>query len=175
MRTRSPVRPQGPFAGGSSSARIETSSLSLKAILSSHIFLFTSEAHKCLNSGGTSETSQPLVGVCSVLCGNSSSGTDAAKEENNGDENEDDNDELAGSRATSAVIGPSTLCGAHVLLDLVSSKLVVDKAAERNAVSEELKGRNGVAEDHHGCDDEENILEYTAESHDKAGGSADLL
>lgn len=126
-------------------------------------------------SGCTSEASQLLVGVCGVLSRDSSGRTDAAKEENDSDENSNDNDELAGSRATGAVVSPSTLCGAHVLLNLVGSKLVVDKAAERNAVSEELEGRNGVAEDHHGGDDKEDVLEYTAEGHDEAGGSADLL
>ena len=169
------ICPRDPSASVSSSARIEISSLSCKAILSNHIPLFTSRAHKYLESGGTSEASQPLVGVCGVFCRDSSSGTNAAKEEDDGDENKDDNDELAGSRAAGAVVSPSTLRRAHVLLNLVTSKLVVDKATERNAVSKELEGRNGVAEDHHGGDDEENVLQYTAESHDEAGGSADLL
>lgn len=128
-----------------------------------------------LGSGCTSEASQLLVGVCGVLSRDGASGTDAAKEDNNGDENSDDNDELAGSRATGTVVSPGTLCGAHVLLNLVGSKLVVDEAAERNAVSEELEGRNGVAEDHHGGDNEEDVFEYTAEGHDEARGSADLL
>lgn len=125
--------------------------------------------------GCTSKASQLLVGECGVLSRNSSSGTNAAKEENDGDEDEDDNDELAGSRTTGAIVSPSTLRRAHVLLDLVGSKLVVDKAAERDTVSEELEGRNGVAEDHHGGDNEEDVLEYTAEGHDEARGSADLL
>jgi len=128
-----------------------------------------------LGPGCTSEASKLLVGVCGVLSRDSSGGTDAAKEEDDGDEDEDDNDELAGSRAASTVVSPGTLRRAHVLLDLVSSKLVVDKAAERNAVSEELEGRNGVAEDHHGGDNKEDVLEYTAEGHDEARGSADLL
>lgn len=128
-----------------------------------------------LGSGCTSEASQLLVGVCGVLSRDGASGTDAAKEENNGDENGDDNDELAGSWAASTVVSPSALCRAHVLLNLIGSKLVVDEAAERNAVSEELEGRNGVAEDHHGCDDEEDVLEYTAEGHDEARGSTDLF
>jgi hypothetical protein len=127
-----------------------------------------------LGPGCTSKASELLVRVCGDPR-DSSSGTDAAKEENNGDKNEDDNDELAGSGATGTVVGPSTLRRAHVLLDLVGSKLVVDKAAERNAVSEELEGRNGIAEDHHGGDNEEDVLEYAAEGHDEARGSADLL
>jgi hypothetical protein len=128
-----------------------------------------------LGPGCTSEASQLLVRICGVLSRDGTSGTDAAKEKNDGDKDSDDNNELARSRATGAVIGPSTLGRTHVLLDLVGAKLVVDEAAERNAVSEELKGRDGVAEDHHGGDDEKNVLEYTAEGHDKAGGSADLL
>jgi hypothetical protein len=128
-----------------------------------------------LGPGSTSEASQLLVGVCGVLSRNSSGGTDAAKEEDDGDEDEDDHDELAGSWATGAVVSPGTLRRAHVLLDLVSSKLVVDEAAERNAVSEELEWRNGVAEDHHGGNNEEDVLEDTTEGHDEARGSADLL
>ena len=128
-----------------------------------------------LGSGGTSEASQLLVGVCGVLSRDSASGTNAAKKENDGDKNSDDNNELAGSWATGAVVSPSALRRSHVFLDLVGSELVVDEAAERNAVSEELEGGDGVAEDHHGGNDEEDVLEYTAEGHDKAGGSADLL
>ena len=101
-------------------------------------------------------------------------GANAAEQQDDGDEDESDDNQLAGGRVTDAVVGPSALSGAHVFLDLVGTKLVVDEAAERNAVSEELEGRNGVAEDHHGCDDEEDVLEYTAEGHDEAGGSADL-
>ena len=88
-----------------------------------------------LGPGCTSEASKLLVGVCGVLSRDSSGGTDAAKEEDDGDEDENDNNELAGSRATGAVVSPSTLRRAHVLLNLVSSELVVDKAAERDAVS----------------------------------------
>jgi hypothetical protein len=37
-----------------------------------------------------------------------------------------------------------------------------------------LERGDGVAEDHHGGDDEENVFQYTAEGHDEARGSADL-
>jgi hypothetical protein len=134
-----------------------------------------SKPHARSEFGCTSEASQLLVCVCGVLSRDSSSGTDATEKENDGDQDETDDNELACSRAAGTVVSPSALRRAHVFLDLVGSKFVVDKAAERNAVSEELKRRNGVAEDHHRCDDEKDVLKYTAECHDKAGCSADLL
>lgn len=101
-------------------------------------------------------------------------GANAAEQQDDGDEDESDDNQLAGGRVTDAVVGPSALSGAHVFLDLVGTKLVVDEAAESDAVSEELERGDGVAEDHHGGDDEENVFQYTAEGHDEARGSADL-
>lgn len=123
---------------------------------------------------GTNDASQLRVGVVGVLAGKSTRLTDATKEQNDGHDDEANDDELASSRVAHTVVSPGALAVAHVLLDLVSSKLVVDEAAKSDAVTEELERRDGVAEDHHGCNDEEDILEYTAEGHNEAGGSADL-
>jgi hypothetical protein len=109
-------------------------------------------------SRSTNHAGQLAVRVVGVVLGNSTCGADAAEEHDDGDENESNDDKLAGSRAASAVISPSTLASAQVLLDLVGSKLVVDEAAKSNAVAEELERRNGVEEDHHGGNDKENVL-----------------
>lgn len=62
----------------------------------------------------------------------------------------------------------------EILLHLRSAKLVVNHTTESNAVTEGLEGRNGVFEQEHGGEDEENILEYTAEGESERRGPADL-
>jgi len=136
---------------------LETFPLSCKPSCKIASCFFASNAHVRL-SGCASEASQLLVRVRGVLSGDGTGGTDAAEKEDDGDKNETNDDQLACSRATGTVVGPSALCGAQVFLDLFSSKLVVDEATERNAVSEELERRDGVAEDHHGCNDEKDVL-----------------
>jgi hypothetical protein len=163
------------LAGGSSFARIETSPVSYKAAPRPCCLLFTKRRHKNLVARSTNHAGQLAVRVVGVVLGNSTGRADAAEEHDDGNKNESNDDKLAGSRAASTVVGPSTLASAQVLLDLVGSKLVVDEATEGNAVAEELERRDRVEEDHHGGNDEENVLEYTAESHDEAGGPADLL
>jgi hypothetical protein len=109
-------------------------------------------------SRSTDNTGQLAVGVVGVVLGDGTGGADTTKKHDDGDKNESNDDKLARSRAASAVVGPGTLASAQVLLNLVSSKLVVDEATEGNAVAEELERRDGVEEDHHGCDNEENVL-----------------
>jgi hypothetical protein len=125
-------------------------------------------------SSAADNTGQLVARVVGVLAGQSAGRTDTAEQQDDGDENESDNNQLACGRVTDAVVGPSALSGAHVFLDLVGTELVVDEAAEGNAVAEELERGDRVAEDHHGGDHEEDIFQYTAEGHDEAGGSADL-
>lgn len=129
------------------------------------------------NVAGTAvdDTGDLVVGVVGVLGGNGTGRADTAEEEDEGEKDEADDDELASSRVADAVVGPGALAVAHVLLDLVGAKLVVDETAEGDAVAEELEGRDGVAENHHGGDNEEDILQDTAEGHDETGSLADLL
>jgi hypothetical protein len=125
-------------------------------------------------SSGADNSGQFAIGIVGVLAGNSTSGANTAEEQDDGNENETNDDKLTCSGVAGAVVGPGTLASTHVLLDLVGSELVVNEAAKGNAVAEELERRDWVAEDHHGGDDEENVLEHTAESHDETRGSADL-
>ena len=61
-----------------------------------------------------------------------------------------------------------------VLLELLSAKLVVDQPSQGNAVTEHLEGRDWITENDHGCNNQENILENTAESVDERGSFANL-
>lgn len=125
-------------------------------------------------SSATNNTRKLAVGVISVLAGESAGRSSTAEQQDDSDEHEADDDQLARGGVAHAVVGPGALAAAEVLFDLVGAELVVDEAAEGDAVAEKLQRGDGVAEDHHGGHDEEDILEHTAEGHDEAGGFADL-
>lgn len=100
--------------------------------------------------------------------------TKAAKDhEHRGDDTGEDN-QLAESGAVLAKLGPLHSTSADSLLQLLTTKLVVDKTAERNAVTESLEKGDGVAEEEHRCENEENILEDTGESEDEGRSLANL-
>lgn len=93
--------------------------------------------------------------------------TKTAKDhEHRGNDTGEDN-QLAESGAVLAKLGPLHATGADSLLQLLTTELVVDKTAERNAVTESLEKGDGVAEEEHRCENEENILEDTGESEDE--------
>lgn len=94
-------------------------------------------------------------------------------EEREGGTNEDSN--LAEDGLVGAELGPLAVGLADVALELVDTKLVVDHAAEGNGVSEELQGSNLGAPDHHGGNDQENILQHTAKGKDDSGRLANLV
>jgi hypothetical protein len=73
-----------------------------------------------------------------------------------------------------AIIGPRPLALGDVALELLGAELVVDKSAESDAVAESLEWRDGIEEDDHGCDDEEDILEDSREGENESGSFADL-
>lgn len=54
------------------------------------------------------------------------------------------------------------------------SKLVVKHTHKSDAVSEDLEAGDNGAPDEDGCADKENILQYTTEGQDEAGGFANL-
>lgn len=63
---------------------------------------------------------------------------------------------------------------ANVALDLLISELVVNHTNKSNRVTEELEGRNFGTPDDHGRNNEDDVLENTAESEDHGGSLADL-
>jgi hypothetical protein len=74
---------------------------------------------------------------------------------NNEDEEESqtEEDELGHGGMSGTVVTPLFAESPKVLLELISSELVVNETPKRNAVAEELEGSNGIAEDEHGSED----------------------
>jgi len=72
--------------------------------------------------------------------------TKAAEDhEHRGNDTGEDN-QLAGSGAVLAKLGPLHATSADSLLQLLATKLVVDETTERNAVAKSLEKGDGVAE-----------------------------
>lgn len=118
------------------------------------------------------ETANLVLGVLIILRSEARSKTTEEDEDDEDDETK--NDQLAQSRVAGAVFRPSTTTLAKVLLELIRAKLVVDETAERNAVTEGLEARDGVLEDDHRREDEQNVLQHTGEGENKGRGLADL-
>ena len=73
------------------------------------------------------------------------------------------------------ILCPTTTAIGKEGLDSIDTELVVDHAAEGDAVAEELQGCDRSAPDGHGGEDEEDVFEDTAESHDEGGRFANLV
>lgn len=118
------------------------------------------------------ETTHLVLGVLVVLGSEARSKTTEQHENNEDDEAE--NDELADSGVARAVFSPSTATLTKVLLELIGTELVVDETTEGNAVTKGLETRDGVLEDHHRGENEQDILQHTGKREDQGGGLADL-
>lgn len=118
------------------------------------------------------ETANLVLRVLVVL--RSEARSKAAEQDEDDEDDETEDNHLAKSRVAGTVFSPSTATLAKVLLKLIGAKLVVDKTAEGNGVTEGLETGNGVLENHHGGEDEENILQHTGEGEDEGRGLADL-
>lgn len=101
-------------------------------------------------------------------------GSKGAKDEEHGNDDSGENHELAENRPAVAELLPLHAALAEVLLELLTTKLVVNEATERNAVTKGLEETDGVLEEEHGGEDEENVLEYTRQSKDERRGLANL-
>jgi hypothetical protein len=99
---------------------------------------------------------------------------EGAEEEEENEEHTTKDDELSESGVSGAVLGPGATSTTSVFLESIGSELVVDETAKSDRVTEELKRCNGVAEDEHRGNDEENVLENTAKRKNEGGGSANL-
>jgi hypothetical protein len=71
-------------------------------------------------------------------------------------------------------IRPGSLAMRDIVLELVGAEFVVHKAAERDGVTEGLQPADWIAEDEHGGQHEEDVLEYAGQSHDQGGSLANL-
>jgi hypothetical protein len=101
-------------------------------------------------------------------------GTKAAEDhEHRGNDTSEDK-QLAGSGALLTELGPLHATSANSLLQLLTTKLVVDKTTERDAVAKSLEKSDRVAEQEHRCENEEDILEDTGQSEDKGRSFANL-
>lgn len=120
----------------------------------------------------TQEARHLVLGVLVVL--GSEARSEAAEQDENDEDDEAEDNKLAQSRVAGAVLSPGAAALTKVLLELVRTELVVDKTAESNAVAERLETGNGVLEDDHGGEDEQDILQHTGEGENKGRGLADL-
>lgn len=115
-----------------------------------------------------------VLGVDVLLTSNRQGRAERPEEEEQNEKDTAENDELSESGVSDAVVCPGATGTTSVLLESISSKLVVDETTESDRVTEELQRCNGVAEDEHRGHDEENVLEDTAKGENEGGGSANL-
>jgi len=88
-------------------------------------------------------------------------GAERADHHEHGDDNGGKDHQLAENWPSVAELLPLHATLAKVLLELLSTELVVDEATKGDAVAKGLKERDRVLEHEHGREDEENVLEYT--------------
>lgn len=121
-----------------------------------------------------------LVGCCApdlVRVGNDSRGVlwcNTAKEQEDEQHTAADDDELPRSRAGLAKLVPVAASLTGVTLENIGAQLVVDHAGEGDTVAKELQTANLGTPDNHGGNDEEDVLEDTAERKHQGRGLADL-
>lgn len=75
-------------------------------------------------------------------------------------------DQLTLNGAVSTVLSPRAAALVDVFPDRISAELVVDKSKKSKGVSEELELGDGRLPDNHGRDNQKDILQDTAKSHD---------
>jgi len=97
-----------------------------------------------------------------------------SQDHEHGNENRGKDHQLAENGSGVAQLLPLHAALTEVLFEFLTAKFVVDETTKCNAVSKGLKKRDGVLEEKHGCEDQENILEDAGESEDKGGGLANL-
>ena len=101
--------------------------------------------------------------------------TEATYQKNKHDDDSSDDDQSTSDGTGLAVLCPLASSQRVIFLQLLSANFVVDQTAERNAIAEYLEIRDWVAKDDHGRDDQEDILEHTAEGVDERRGFANLV
>lgn len=100
--------------------------------------------------------------------------SEGTQNEEHGNDDGGEYHELAEHRPAVAKLLPLHATLAKVLLELLSTQLVVDKTAERDGVTKGLEEGDGVLEEEHGREDKENVLEHTGKREDERRGPANL-
>ena len=91
----------------------------------------------------------------------------AAKENEECKEDQCNGGDTAKDRLPVAKVSPLAAGLARIALDGLIAKLVVDHTGQRNAIAKELEGRHLSPPNHHGGNNEQDILENTAKSEHK--------
>ena len=99
--------------------------------------------------------------------------SERAQDHEHGHDDRGKDHQLAENGAGVAKLLPLHAALSEVLLQLLAAELVENETTKRNAVTESLEKRDGILEEEHGCEDEENVLENTRERQDERGGLAD--
>ena len=101
-------------------------------------------------------------------------GSKGAEHHEHGNDDSGKDHQLAEDRAGVAELLPLHAALTKVLLELLSTELVVDETAKGNGVAESLEECNRVLEKEHGREDQEDILEDTRKGEDERRSLANL-
>jgi hypothetical protein len=110
-----------------------------------------------------------LVGLIRSIAG-----PKATENQKHGDDDSTKDHQLSERWAGLTELCPLHAALAEELLQLLSTELVVDETAESDAVAKGLDKGNGVAEEEHGRENKENVLEYTGEGENEGRSLANL-
>ena len=135
---------------------------------------FTHVRHQLLYALVTSKVAPGVLGKIARVVAGGKRASEAAKNEEEGGQDKGENNELPEGRVAGPVVSPGATSSTSIFLELVCSELVVYKTTEGDRVTEELQRRDGVAEDSHGGDDQQNIFEHSGESKDERRSPSDL-
>lgn len=94
-------------------------------------------------------------------------GGESAEEDKDGDDDHAQDEELAQDRFLGAELGPGAAALRKVLLYLILAEPEPEHAQEGDGVAEHLEVADHGAPDENGGDDEEDILQDTAEGEDE--------
>lgn len=128
---------------------------------------------KCRSRAAVAEEAAVLC-VDVRLGVNGDGSAEGSEEKEESEEETAEYNELSERRVSNSIFGPGATGATSVVLERISPELVVDESSKSDRVAEELQRSNGIVENDHRGDNEENVLENTAKRQDERGGSADL-
>lgn len=101
-------------------------------------------------------------------------GADGTNEKEEHEDGGTNNNQATLGRLVVAVLSPGTGRTRGVLAHLVTAKLVPDKTCQRDGVTKVLLARDGVIKEHDRGNNQQDILEDTAQGHDERRSLANL-
>ena len=113
------------------------------------------------SSGATEQALDSVYRAASIA------GCHGSNQQEKDEDNSTDDDGLALGGVVGTVFGPGTVGLAGVFLDLITTELVVNETDEGNGITEELGKGDRSLPDHHRRNNQEDILQNTAEGHDE--------